>query len=150
MSRESAKSKDYCVGPAPFGISRVLKESSNKRVFAEFVLFTVCIVLLPCGLFFLSPIFLRGFLPEQSISVVSAVLSVILVNIICGIYVYSVLRSSLPISRHSYALNSSKMCVLCPFFLMCSRAFLQEKGEWQNMGPPSTPISNDSDSRKAR
>ncbi|KAJ1611844.1 hypothetical protein OIY81_1533 [Cryptosporidium canis] len=88
MSRESAKSKDSCVGPAPFGISRVLRESSNKRVFAEFVLFTVCIVLLPCGLFFLSPVFLRGFLPEQSISVVSAVLSVILVNIICGIYVY--------------------------------------------------------------
>lgn len=88
MSKEHAKSKDSCVGPAPFGISKVLKESSNKKVLAEFVLFTLCIVLLPCGLFFLSPIFLRRFLPEQSISVVSAVFSVVLVNLICGVYVY--------------------------------------------------------------
>ncbi|CUV07575.1 unnamed protein product [Cryptosporidium hominis] len=118
MSKEKAKSIDSCVGPAPFGISKVLKESSNKKVLTEFVLFTISLVFLPCGLFFLSPIFLRKFLPEQSISVVSAVFSVILVNIICGIYVY--------------------------------RAFLQEKGEWQNMGPPSTPISDKSESRKAR
>ncbi|TRY49829.1 VMA21-like domain containing protein [Cryptosporidium tyzzeri] len=88
MSKEQAKSIDSCVGPAPFGISKVLKESSNKKVLTEFVLFTISLVFLPCGLFFFSPIFLRKFLPEQSISVVSAVFSVILVNIICGIYVY--------------------------------------------------------------
>ncbi|KAH8738514.1 hypothetical protein FG386_001896 [Cryptosporidium ryanae] len=106
---------DSCVGPAPFGISKVLNESSNKVVIKEFVFFTLCLILLPCGLFFMSPHLLSVFLPEQSIFVGSAILSVILVNVICIIYVY--------------------------------RAFIQEKSEWQNIGPP---VSEKTESRKIR
>ncbi|KAF7456788.1 VMA21-like domain containing protein [Cryptosporidium felis] len=118
MTEKMARSKTSCVGPAPTGISRVLKETSNRKVLLEFILFTLSLILFPCGMFFLSPIFLKNFLPEDSISIVSAIFSVFLVNLICGVYVY--------------------------------RAFLQEKGEWQNMGPPSTPASRDSESRKSR
>ncbi|KAH7650121.1 hypothetical protein FG379_003201 [Cryptosporidium bovis] len=104
------------VGPAPIGLSKVLSESSNKAVIQEFIFFTLCLVLLPCGLFFLSPYLLSMFFPKQSIFVGSAILSVILVNVICIIYVY--------------------------------RAFIQEKGEWQNIGPPTIPEKTET--RKTR
>ncbi|OII77117.1 hypothetical protein cand_020990 [Cryptosporidium andersoni] len=108
--------KDSCVGPAPSGISRILNDTFNKAVLHEFFIFSVFLALLPCGIFLVGPYLLRFVLNKNYILLVSAILSVIVVNIICYIYIY--------------------------------RAYIQEKSEWEHIGPPC--LSQKEESRKER